>query len=677
MSEGAKASANEAPRGSPRNLYAAKVAFALLAVAFAINAYYVYAVRFAHFIHADAAVTALLGAKVVHSGSPVVRDWYYANGDVWVFAPHIFAVPTVALFGLCPQSLLAAVVLGLGLELAALVWAYRRLAQGGWVAWFAAIATLAAWSRAHVLFVYVELAYGFVSTMYILLFALFAPLLAEKPRRWAGAFAIALMFVISLQNPMRAFIFVAAPLMGCCLWPWNGFPWKARVRFSLHAIGGWALALFVYRMVFTRLLSFSPQAGHVEFVIKDAAGIWENVKMLGQGLVAITGGPDEYGLSMVPGLVLLAGAIAFVLAFAFRSRQLTPMRFFTIVVLAQGALVIAPMLLGNLMLNPLSARYLLPAFLPIFGIATICAKDTLSSARWPRFLALGWLALMPAVATLVFFRTFGASLERNGQWANREAHVDVANALVAHDLKHGFATYWNANLLTLLSSGKTKTCGVSFGGAGLMPRKWVTDTECYDASTLPPRFYVLSAPEEREQARRSMTASLHEPTERFLVGDGFEVSVFETKDVRMDWLLLPLPDGNDLRLPLRLPVTHPQLQRDASHSISVMEGNELVATGDGGTVVYGPYLHMPAGDYRVRWIGRGIASEGQIAFDVVSGPATFAHQGFPATELPREHDAELAHFDFTIDKPTAGVEFRVFSGGGGRVALTALALERR
>jgi len=668
------AAPDETEKTNARAVLAAKIAFGLLASLFAINAYYVYAVRFAHFMHADAAVTVLLGERVLHSWSPVVRDWYYANGDVWVFAPHLYGAITVAMFGTTPRALLVAVVLGLALEIGALVWAYRRLGQSGFIAWFATLATLTAWSRTHVLFVYIELAYGFVATMYIVLFVVFIPI-TKSPRRWESIAAVALTMLISLQNPMRGFVFVAAPVVGACLWPFRGFPWRSRLRVAAHAIAGFCLAFVVYRFWFTRILAFSPNAGHIAFVVKDAKGIAENFVWLAKGLVAITGGPDEYGPSMVPGLLLLFGAFAIVLHFVLRSREMTPLRFFAVLILGQGAVTLAPMLLGNLMLNPLSARYVMPTFLPVFGIATILAKDALKSVRYTRFLALGFLVLMPVVSLLVFRRTFGASLERNGQWSNRQSHADVADALVARDLRHGFSTYWNAGLVTLLSNGKARTCSTSFGEAGLVPYKWVTETECYDPATLPDRFYIVSAPEEREFVRRSAAKTLHEPTERFIVGDGFEISVWETKNERMDWLLLPLVDGEALRLPLRMPVTHPQWQRFPT--LAAVEGTELVGNGAGGTILFGPYLHLPHGDYRLRWIGRGIDSDGEIAFDAGAIPDMFAQRRIAAKDLPRGKDSELVQLDFTVDKLTPGVEFRVFSVGGGRVALSAIELSRR
>jgi len=45
----------------------------------------------------DAAVPALLADQALAANSPVVANWYYANGEVWVLGPHLFAMIPVAI----------------------------------------------------------------------------------------------------------------------------------------------------------------------------------------------------------------------------------------------------------------------------------------------------------------------------------------------------------------------------------------------------------------------------------------------------------------------------------------------------------------------------------------------------------------------------------------------------
>ena len=61
-----------------------KVVVLATALVFLGVAVYLYAFRFADWIESDASVPAILAAKVLRAKLPVVGDWYYANGDVWV-----------------------------------------------------------------------------------------------------------------------------------------------------------------------------------------------------------------------------------------------------------------------------------------------------------------------------------------------------------------------------------------------------------------------------------------------------------------------------------------------------------------------------------------------------------------------------------------------------------------
>src|SRR5262249_24930383 len=90
--------------------------FLASALGFIGIAVYLYAFRFFDWLESDAAVPALLAAKVLDTGSPIALDWYSANGDLWLVAQHLIAVLPVAIFGVGPASLLVANVLGFLIE---------------------------------------------------------------------------------------------------------------------------------------------------------------------------------------------------------------------------------------------------------------------------------------------------------------------------------------------------------------------------------------------------------------------------------------------------------------------------------------------------------------------------------------------------------------------------------
>ena len=623
-----------------------------------------------------------------------MRDWYYANGDVWVFTPHIYALLPVALLGIGPLALRLTVIFGFGLELLVLRWAYRRVTQHGWSSAFATTMTLIAWSRLHILFVFVELSYGFAAALYVALFTLFGIALSGAPRsrleRFSLPIASIVLFVACLQNPSRGAVFLVAPVLLVCVWPWRGVSLRARARIFGAAVAPWGVALVVYQRVFRKILSFSVPSGHSEFVLKDASGIGDNIAMLWKGLVALSGRLEGFDVLVIPALVMTVGSIILVGYEVLSGRGLTLIRLLGLCVGAQFMAALLPMLLGNLMVNPPSARYLMPSLMPILGLAVIVAVRTQTAekaaSRAGRGLSAVWLGLLPVVAIISLFRTVSTySLEaQNGQWAHRKAHAELADELSRRGLTLGYSTYWNANLITLLSHGATKACSVNFRD-GIIPYKWLADTECYDPAFLPERIYVVAAPDEEGAAHRASLASLHEPIDSFVVGDFFHVSVWRTKDISVGWLALPLPDGEQIQFPLHLRATHIQLSRghvteDAEHA------DRITATGEDGVLVYGPYIQLPKGDYRLRWTGVGIDSPGDLHFDVaVRGGKVVVEQNADATALAKTAPpaaapapaGDLIHLDFSLPTDSPAFEARIYSRGGAKVTLDELILEKR
>ena len=219
----------------------------LVAAAFVVGAVLVYGVRYGRWLESDATVPVILGARALHSGLPFARDFYYGNGDVWVIAPHLLAIAPVAVLGVGPASLWGSTVLGFALELVVLARIYAWLGGARWLGWLAAAVTLLAWSRLHIRFVYIQLAYGYGAVLYLAVIAAFAAVAsaaAAPRRRWLGV--IALVVVGAVQNPTRGLVFVVAPLLVACAWPWRGLAWRRRLALAGAVGAGGAIAAGLY-----------------------------------------------------------------------------------------------------------------------------------------------------------------------------------------------------------------------------------------------------------------------------------------------------------------------------------------------------------------------------------------------------------------------------------------------
>ena len=661
-----------------------RVVFAVTVLTLLVDVAYLYGVKFSHAIHADAAATVLMADRALHAHAPIFEDWYYGNGEVWIFAPHLAALIPVALLGVSPNALLIASLLGFGLEVWALSWAYRRCSGDRQNAFFAAALTLMAWSRLHVLFVYIELGYGLFATYYAVLFSLPAALLVTQgstltQRRRLAALGAFLIFVISLQSPPRGLVFTAAPVLVGCVWPWRDIAWKRRVAVALGVGVSYVAALLLYELWVKRFVTFSIPSGHNAFNLRDLAGMKENVERLARGLAFLAGEQGDVDALVVLPLLFMLGSLVLVVRHVFASRALTIKRFACVATAAQLAATVLPLITGNLVVNPWSVRYLIPSLLLMFGLASLLAVEALlDSGRW-RKAALVWLVLAPLTAVLSLARIVGTYRLENdtGQWANREAHRELAAELSRRALTHGFSTYWNANLVTLLSRGATQDCPVNFGG-DVIPYKWNTRTTCFERTALPARFYLAVSPDEREAAGKA-TQKFPAPVDRFTVGSFFDVSVYETAQVSLDWLDIPVADGENLRLPLHMNAAFPQLRRVKGEAV----GAAVAATGEEGCVVFGPYMELPRGRYLLRWTGSVDGMNGEVDFDVtiknsITGkPDVIMTRSIAAVGSPHGHTGELIRMELDFKAPVHDFEARVFSRAGAKVILEELVLERR
>jgi hypothetical protein len=676
------------------------VAALISATVLLVDLAYLYGVRFAGFVHSDSAGLVLYASALVRSGLPITPAWYYPNGDVWLLGPQLFVLPFLGIWGVSVRTLFAATLLGFAAQIVMLVVAYRKLGGRGWAAVLATSLTLVAWSRLHITFVYVELAYGFNAALYACLFALQAHLFAHaeeharageqtaaaaparRALRLAWVASAGLVFVLGAQNPVRVLAFVVVPVLLACAWPFRGVSLRARAIAASAPAIGLVAAKATYSLVLRPYVTFSNPSGHIAFAFRDVAGIAANARTIAAGVLLQAGDVSAIGLGAIVSLAAFLASIVIVARHAI-GRAPSPLRFACVAVVAQLVAVGFPMLVGNLVLNTHSTRYLMPTLLVMLGLAAVIAVKTVvelepRASRTETRLAWAFVALAPLSACVSMTRLIRSySLEsESGQFAHTDAHRELADELVRRGLREGFATYWNAHLVTILSHGATKVCPVNFGGS-VIPYRWNTDTWCFDATHLPDRFFVVNAASERASATPAIEASLDGASERFRVGEGkdaFDVAVFDTAKTPKGWLTPPIPDGDDLRLPLHVGALHPQVRRGLARE----EGGHLVPTGEEGNVTFGPFLHLGPGTYHLRWIGHAVSDTGALGFDVAidGGKEVLGERTVEVSAMPRPNDGDLAVLELHLARKASDVELRVFSKRGGRAALEGFELTR-
>lgn len=535
-----------------------QLAFVGMLIVFVVHAIVFFVWTAPSLLHSDSATEILLTVEALKTKTPLVRSFYYVNGDFFIFGSHWFAAPLILLMGASPQALFATNAFGLVVEVMVLSWGFFQLSGSVLRSVFASIVCLFAWSTLHLYFAYAELTYGLFATIHFTIFVLYAKLLAPaapedapfwKSRRSLFIWSLALFFFFAVQNPLRATSFDLAPILAGCLWRWNDSSRGERLKVAKATAAVWGLSFLVHRFVLRALVTPAVQAGMGLSIAREfPLGVLKNIGILIRGLGMFIQPRDDVQVSVVVGGLVLVGAITWVSIYTLRKAErhtYSLMRFVCLVILAELTLVGGLLTFGDLLSsNPSTTRYLMPSLIPLLGLGCLVATGPLSTGSARSSLPVSatvvaaWICLLPVDATVAASRRLFGPREVYPE-ADPSKLQRVSDELVRRQLSHGFATYWNANAMTLLSKRSTITCGVDFGD-GVTPKKWLVGTECFDKTRLPQQIYFVAHVTEREEAHRAYHGVLPPSIDQFTIDD-YEVSVFRTAECSLAWLDLPLP----------------------------------------------------------------------------------------------------------------------------------------
>jgi hypothetical protein len=250
------------------------------------------------------------------------------------------------------------------------------------------------------------------------------------------------------------------------------------------------------------------------------------------------------------------------------------------------------------------------------------------------------------------------------------AIAPIATALEQRGLYRGFAANLVANLLVVESSGDVTACPVTLWHA-MIPQRWLTSTDCFDGGKLPARFFVVAGRSQIE--REAIHNTLGDSLERFAAGPTYDVYIFVAADTDPAWLDLPIRDGKDAVFSLRIEARNLQLLHDKA----ALDHGELVSTGDG-IMVYGPYISLPRGRYRVTWRGHVLDGTGKVTVAVTAdgGKESLNWTEVPGADLPHTTDT-LASRDILLKTQRDRIELPVQIWNGARIALAEIVIEKR
>ncbi|NYE61710.1 hypothetical protein FHW58_002917 [Duganella sp. 1224] len=638
--------------------------------------------------HSDSAVKNLLAQEILDTGQYFPRDWNYVNGDLWVLNTHTFILPLLHwmrngfLAHAASDLISATLILHSSWLLTGLLEQSRRARLAGMAVLSAGMSLIMA---EHI---YGQAAYGSLYYMACYLLVAYWSLSQARGGRalpWALATAV-LTALVFWTNPQRALLFYGLPLLAAgalqqaLAWraaraagqPADWRQARAMGVVMLGLVAGTALSVYTLRQVNNhvgltaiRWLDFNGMTHNLLAVLEGVIGLFDGLPRLDGKVVSLAG---AYAALRLLGALLLAGLLPWGLYRALRPhtgpRQLVVV--FAAVAFAANLFMMLTTSLADMSAPTASVRYLVPSLLLMLLILVSLLVDRHALAPPARYAGLAAVALLATSAPTSYLFPYNevAGMPHHGLIL-KTPDQQLGEFLQQQGLQYGYASFWNAGKITVLSGGKVRVRSVVVERELPMPMHKLNSNRWYTpAAWQGPTFLML---------RDSELASVNQP---LLASYAGTPRVLRYQDVT----ILVYPRNLAAALPgwdidVRQAQHYPMDQRALHQTGTLRDGAMIAAPGENGTLHFGPMRILGPGTYAVSFNLdiSGDAGDGDFGMvDVVTQAGTMVHARQAITRAGQQRVTLRFSTDHLLDM----VEFRAFTSGRGRFALSGIDVAR-
>lgn len=634
--------------------------------------------------HSDSAAKVLLAREITETGSFFPPEWNYVNNDLCLSFKPAFILPLLAFLpagymvhaisGLFSSGfILMGIWLLLGItnvDLSRRVWIVAVFAAG--ISGFMAEN------------LYGQVSYGTgVFFSCCVLFFTFRYLNAdEKKKKYFGVALFAVLWIVFWSNPQRALIYYGIPLVIATVW------YVARSKFSITPKTVWFLSAIIcfgillgtalHELTLSRVNNVLG-AGNVHWLSYEAMS--RNLNLTLKGFLAIFGGLPKAGGSVVSksGIYEAArfgGALILLLLIPwYVNRALRERRDGTSFLAVFALFALIPVFFLQVtttlpdMSGPIgSSRYLLPSLV----LLLILALSYPVKLRNNKIIAVSTFAVALLFVTGGYTTYFMSLTDSSLSYGVEE---DCPNSrklwdfLTQNGLHYGYATYWNAGKLSVLSDEKVLVRQIMIVNGLPVSMRHLSSNRWYRPGAWQGTSFLLLDKKQAESIDWNLLKKYHGDPIRILPCDEFSIYVYPRN------LSTGLP-GWDPRIETAeiffaskySPKQVGHLEEDAADG-----GSALIAEkGESGALHFGPYIDVVPGRYKVTFdVAAPYHSGGVVRLDVAAslGEIILAEKVLTSSEGPQE-------LSFTLDKKRQ-LEFRVFSLGNERVVFSKVTIERQ
>ncbi|MBP6497278.1 MAG: hypothetical protein KA253_01250 [Campylobacteraceae bacterium] len=497
------------------------------------------------FFNSDAAIANVLAEEIVLSGSFFPSHWWYVNNDLWIFFKHVLVIPWViaeknGYFAHAFTVFLVTIFM--------IVFVYnflRSLMLSRASSLMGGIIVCIGYSPMYLRELYGEAAYTWYFIFMIAFLYMFRKLsphvLKNSTKLKAFFLFLGLLYLLVLANPVRFFVYYIVPffgaLAGIVYFSRDSVKTFKEAVFRLLSIK--KIVIFIFGMIvisiattahFTLLESLHLAGGANNAVLVPLEILPVHAAHACLGLLNFIGAEWDEGIkaSSLMGVVSLLkfGLYPLVLIFPAlhikkyfyqmsSSERLTVLYSyvgFTIIFLLYATTslhehawaarnnirYISPFLMMILLCNVIMWR-----FYPIFVklILSLCLTIALG---------LSWNYISPK------------------EWRGIvDERISLVEELKNHNLKFGYATYWDSHLYTVLSDGAVDIRPIEIDEKGITLVKWLSSDRWYQKDSTDGKVFFMVLHEDIEDLYIGINnLNMPDPIEQFAFGQ-YTIFVFE------------------------------------------------------------------------------------------------------------------------------------------------------
>jgi hypothetical protein len=416
-----------------------------------------------------------------------------------------------------------------------------------------------------------------------------------------------------------------------------------------------------------RWLSYEEMTRNVTFSLKGFLAIFGGLPSAGRGVVGMGGVYEAIRIASTLALLVL---IPYSLKKALQ-QKLGGAWFVASFAIVAVLLVLFVQFLTTVpdMSDPVtSSRYLVPSLLLLF-IVVLANRHEFKATP---LLTLASFALVTVFITssypALIGSNLGSSMTRESMGQQPHPLRDLSNFLQKNGLHYGYASYWNAGVLSVLSDEKVLVRQIVIDRGLPIPMKHLSSNRWYRPGAWQGETFLLLTAQEAAAIKWEDLEHYRAKPVRELAFGPFKIFVFAQNLAAY----LPVWDKRYVSM------TRFEAKKDSMHQSGRFHenyenaGGALVAEkGEMGALHFGPFIDVEPGSYTVSFdVAVESSTNAAARLDIAAAP-----QQKLLAEAVLTDNSSPRQLTFTLDR-LATLEFRVWSLGHARVVFRGVSLVR-